>query len=88
MIWPAPEAPVLELCNGALDLPVRATAAAAEWQFPESEAAPALQTCEIRPEGHVRRSEIDQRSGRVRLIVEDDFSEYENLDHGGCNCRT
>jgi hypothetical protein len=51
--------------------------------FPPAEAAPALALREIRPGGHVRRSEVDQRSGIVSLIIEDDFGEYENPDHGG-----
>jgi len=84
MIWPAPEQAVLTLGGGALELPVRTkTAEADEVTFPEAEAAPALLTRPIRPAGHVRRTELDQRTGIVSLIIEDDFGEYENLDHGG-----
>jgi uncharacterized protein len=82
MIWPSPEAVVLTLTGGGLDLPVRPTAAGAEWAFPAAEAAPALQQREIRPGAHVRRTEVDQRTGVVSLIIEDDFGSAENLDHG------
>ncbi len=84
MIWPAPEQAALTLTGGALDLPVRTKVAQAdEVTFPEAEAAPALRTRPIRPTAHVRRTEVDQRTGIVSLIIEDDFGEYENLDHGG-----
>lgn len=82
MIWPAPEAATLTLTGGALELPVRPVAAGAEWEFPEAEAAPALRTREIRAPAHVRRSETDQRTGMVSLVIEDDFGMAENLDHG------
>jgi len=84
MIWPSPEQATLSLTGGALDLPVRKVAATAdEVTFPPAEGAPALRQREIRPGAHVRRTEIDQRTGTVSLIIEDDFGEYENLDHNG-----
>ncbi|MFC2969566.1 CocE/NonD family hydrolase [Acidimangrovimonas pyrenivorans] len=82
LIWPAPEAATLTLREGALQLPLRRAAAGAEWTFPPPEAAPAQQTRQIRPERHVRRSETDQRTGLVSLVIEDDFGLSENLDHG------
>ncbi len=84
MLWPAPQQAVLSLRGGTLDLPVRTLSPTTdEVTFPPAEAAPALALREIRPGGHVRRSEVDQRSGIVSLIIEDDFGEYENPDHGG-----
>ena len=84
MLWPMPEAATLTLTGGALSLPVRQKHAAGdEVTFAAPESAKPLETRSIRPETHVRRTEIDQRSGRVSLIIEDDFGEYENLDHGG-----
>ncbi|MCB2109951.1 MAG: CocE/NonD family hydrolase [Defluviimonas sp.] len=83
MVWPVPEAATLVLSGGSVDLPVRAAGGAGdEVRFEPAEAAPALQAREIRPGGHVRRTEIDQRTGIVSLIIEDDFGEAENLDHG------
>jgi predicted acyl esterase len=84
MIWPAPEQAVLTLKGGALDLPVRqVTAPEPEVSFAEAEGAHGLRVRAIRPESHARRVEIDQRTGIVSLIIEDDFGEYENQDHGG-----
>jgi len=84
MLWPMAEAATLTLTGGALELPVRRSRAVAdEVTFPEAEAAPPLALREIRPDAHVRRTEIDQKTGIVSLIIEDDFGEYENPDHGG-----
>lgn len=84
MIWPAPEQATLTLTGGHLDLPVRTkTAITDEVTFEPSEGAAPLRQREIRPDSHVRRTEIDQRTGVVSLIIEDDFGEAENLDHGG-----
>lgn len=82
MLWPSPEPVALTLTGGALALPVRPAAAGPEVSFPEAEAAPALRSRDIRPEKHVRRTEIDQRTGTVSLVIEDDFGMAENLDHG------
>lgn len=84
MLWPMPEAATLTLTGGALDLPARRiTATVDEVTFPGAEAAKPLALKEIRPESHVRRTETDQRTGIVSLIIEDDFGEYKNSDHGG-----
>jgi len=82
MIWPSPETTTLELTGGALELPVRSGAAEAEWEFEPAEAAAPLQRREIRAAAHLRRTETDHKTGNVRLIVEDDFGLYENLEHG------
>jgi uncharacterized protein len=84
MIWPAPEAATLTLTGGSLDLPVRLnTASENEASFAPAVTAKPLALQEIRPESHQRRTEIDQQTGIVSLIIEDDFGEYENPDHGG-----
>lgn len=84
MLWPMPEQATLTLTGGSLDLPVRRLRAETdEASFQPAEAAKPLGLREIRPEAHVRRTEIDQRTGIVSLIIQDDFGEYENLDHGG-----
>lgn len=84
MLWPMPEQATLTLSGGSLDLPVRTVRAEGnEVTFQPAEAAKPLVLRAIRPEAHVRRTEIDQRTGTVSLIIEDDFGEYENLDHGG-----
>jgi hypothetical protein len=82
MLWPAPEAAELVLTGGALSLPVRPAAQGDETAFPPAEAAPALAREEIRPERHVRRTETDRQTGRVCLIIEDDFGEHRDPGHG------
>lgn len=82
MIWPSPETTTFELTGGALELPVHTGAGEAEWEFEPAEVAAPLQRREIRPTAHVRRTETDHQTGKVRLIVEDDFGLYENMEHG------
>ncbi len=82
MIWPSPEKTALTLTAGALTLPLRAPGSGDECSFEPPEAAPALRTRDIRPANHSRRSETDHRTGITALIIEDDFGEAENLDHG------
>ncbi|WP_176440865.1 CocE/NonD family hydrolase [Oceanicola sp. 22II-s10i] len=82
MLWPQPEAATLTLTGGALDLPVRPAAQGDEVTFPGPEAAPALRQRIVREDSHVRRTETDRQTGAVTLVIEDDFGEAENLDHG------
>ena len=84
MVWPLADAGGVTVTGGALALPVRTHRAAGdEVTFPPSEAAPALRQRVIREGSHVRRTEVDQRTGVMSLVIEDDFGEAENLDHGG-----
>ncbi|MGH1424520.1 MAG: CocE/NonD family hydrolase [Pseudooceanicola sp.] len=82
MIWPAPESCTLTLRGGTLILPVRRGGQGDEVTFPAPESAPPLQQREIRPDTHIRRTEVDRQTGAVTLVIEDDFGEAENLDHG------
>jgi len=84
MVWPLAGAGGVTVTGGALSLPVRTHRAAAdEVTFAPPEAAPALRQRVIREGSHVRRTEVDQRTGVTSLVIEDDFGEAENLDHGG-----
>lgn len=82
MIWPAPDQAALTLTGGALDLPVRATASGDEWQFEAPEAADPWQVRTLREGSNHRVSEIDHATGLTHLVIEDDFGEVEDLDHG------
>ena len=82
-VWPSPEAGVLTLEGGTLDLPVR-TGPAEVWLPPEAEGAPPWNHRVLRKGHAVRRIETDLLSGRHVLVVEDDGGEVENLDHGLC----
>jgi predicted acyl esterase len=84
MVWPLAGAGGVTVTGGALSLPVRTHRAAGdEVTFGPPESAPALRQRVIREGSHVRRTEVDQRTGVTSLVIEDDFGEAENLDHGG-----
>lgn len=82
MLWPAPEPVTLTLTQGTLELPVRPAAEADEWQFEPAEAAAPEPVNRLRDPHHIRRTEIDQQSGVITLVIEDDFGVTEHLDHG------
>ncbi|MDU9002529.1 CocE/NonD family hydrolase [Sedimentitalea todarodis] len=82
LIWPSPETTALTLTRGALDLPLRKTAAGDEWRFPPPDADPPWQTETLRPVSHVRRQETDLTTGDVHLVIEDDFGKVRDADHG------
>ncbi|MEO9779858.1 MAG: CocE/NonD family hydrolase [Sedimentitalea sp.] len=82
LLWPSPETTALTLTRGALDLPLRETADADEWQFPPPDADAPWQTEELRPEAHLRRQETDLTTGEVHLVIEDDFGKFRDANHG------
>ena len=82
-VWPSPEAGVLTLVGGALDLPVR-QGVAQPWVPPPAEGATPWAHRVLRPAHAARRVEVDPVSGKRVLVVEDDGGEVENLDHGLC----
>ncbi len=80
-VWPSPEAGVLTLTGGTLDLPVH-QGSAAEWEPPEPEAAAPWAHRVLRKGRAARRIESDLITGQVALICEDDGGDVENLSHG------
>ena len=80
-VWPSPEAGVLTLVGGSLDLPVH-EGAVVEWVPPEAEGATPWAHRVVRAGHAARRVEVDLLTGRRVLVVEDDGGEVENLDHG------
>ena len=82
LIWPAPEATTLDLSGGELALPVRPGGAGDEYTFPPPDAEAEWETETLREASHIRRTEIDQTTGTVTLVIEDDFGERRDLDHG------
>ena len=81
LVWPSPERTELTLTQGSLALPLRPLAQGDECAFPPPDAETPWQTRELRPEAHVRRIEEDQVTGRVTLVIEDDFGKVEDCDH-------
>jgi putative CocE/NonD family hydrolase len=86
-VWPSPEAGVLTVTRGALDLPVHA-GSEAEWSPPQAEGAAPWAHRVIRKGQTSRRIETELLSGRRSLIVEDDLGDVENLAHGLCTGET
>lgn len=85
MVWPSPQTVSLRLLGGALSVPVRPAATENEWQFEEPEGAQPWATEELRPSSSSRRIERDVATGKVHVIVENDFGEVRDREHGLVN---
>ena len=86
-VWPSPEAGVLTVTAGSLDLPVH-SGSGTEWVPPAAEGAAPWQHRVLR-KGHAsRRIEVALVSGKRALVVEDDLGDVENLTHGLCTGET
>lgn len=82
LIWPSPEATQINISQGSIALPQRPTEGGDEVSFLAPEAATPWKTEEIRSENHVRRNETDMVTGIQSLVIEDDFGETRDADHG------
>ncbi len=82
LIWPSPEAAKINITQGSITLPQRPTRGGDEVSFPQPESAPPWSIQEIRPESHIRRQETDLVTGIQSLVIEDDFGEHRDTEHG------
>ncbi|MCX7564765.1 CocE/NonD family hydrolase [Sulfitobacter sp. F26169L] len=82
LLWPSPEATQLTLTKGSIALPQRPTTGGNEVEFLPPDAAEPWQTETVRPENHIRRQETDMVTGTHSLVIEDDFGEVRDVDHG------
>ncbi len=82
MVWPAPDQGTLTLTAGYLDLPVRSTAEDDEWQFEPPDAAEPWAMRTLREASNSRVTKTDHGTGYMTLMIEDDFGEIEDADHG------
>jgi putative CocE/NonD family hydrolase len=82
LVWPSPEPVVLTLHGGALELPVRRTATGNEIKFEEPEGAAPWRHEVVRPSANRRTIGKDETTGAVSLVIEDDFGEARDADHG------
>jgi hypothetical protein len=80
-VWPSPEAGVLTLTGGKLDLPVH-QGTTAEWTPPAAETATPWAHRVVRKGSSARHIETDLLSGTHRLVVHEDGGDIENLTHG------
>lgn len=81
-IWPAPLKGELAIAGGTLDLPVRPSADGNEWRFEPPEGAAAWNARELRPARSERRVEDGPGRGERTIVIENDFGEVEDPDHG------
>ena len=82
MVWPSPENVSLTIEGGQISVPSREPATGDEWSFPEPEAASPWQLETLRTGGNSRSIEHDQVTGKISLVIEDDFGEARDKDHG------
>lgn len=82
MVWPSPENVNLTIAGGQISVPSRDLATGDEWTFPEPEAASPWQLETLRTGGNSRSIEHDQVTGKISLVIEDDFGEARDKDHG------
>ncbi len=84
LIWPGKGQSGFEICSGTLSLPCRKgpLAVVDECHFEAPEAAAAWMATELRPSSSNRELEVDQSSGVVRTLIENDFGENKDADHG------
>jgi len=82
LLWPAPQAASITLAHGTVIVPQRPTTGGDEVHFLPPESAAPWRTTEIRPESHIRRSEVDMVTGIHSLVIEDDFGKLRDDDHG------
>ncbi len=80
-VWPSPEAAVLTISGGSLDLPVH-QGSEAEWVPPEAQGATPWAHRVVRAGRSRRFTETDMITGKVALVVEEDGGDAENLTHG------
>ncbi|MDQ2091100.1 CocE/NonD family hydrolase [Marimonas arenosa] len=82
LVWPAPEAGVLTVTGGWLDMPERESVGVDERGFPPPEAESPWEVETLREAANSRRIERDMGTGIVSLIIEDDFGKRRDLGHG------
>lgn len=82
LIWPSADTAELTLIEGAIDVPIRATAQGDECAFADPQSAEPWEGETIREGGNKRWVETDMNSGVVSLHIEDDFGKARDLQHG------
>ncbi|RJG43945.1 CocE/NonD family hydrolase [Mesorhizobium sp. DCY119] len=85
LVWPSPRPVTLTLEQGAIDLPVRPSGSGDEVTFAEPEGATPWQVETLRKSANSRKVERDAATGKVSLVIVDDFGEIRDKDHGLVN---
>ncbi|MEO9898345.1 MAG: CocE/NonD family hydrolase [Paracoccaceae bacterium] len=82
LVWPSPTMGTLTLTQGTLGLPVPSDTSEQARTFLSPDAEAPWETLELRPENHIRQTQIDHVTGHIALHIEDDFGKIGDLDHG------
>ena len=83
LIWPAPERASVTLMAGSLALPHRQQLAERdEWVFEPPQSAPPWQHENLWPTASTREIIDDAETGAVTTLIENDFGEDRDLEHG------
>ena len=82
LLWPQAVAATVTLKAGHLDLNVRPTAQAAEWEFPEPVSETARQVEALREDSLSHVVETDMDTGRVTVRITRDNGKVRDSDHG------
>ena len=85
LVWPSATPTHLTIHDGALRLPVRAPGAGDECRFEPPEGAAPWRTETLRERSNRRSVETDPETGCVELVIEDDFGELRDVEHGLVN---
>ena len=81
LLWPSAEPATIGIRSGRVVVPTLECRQAPP-PFPPPVAAPPWAVDALRPTDHVRRSEIDHKTGERTLVIEDDFGAVRDLEHG------
>lgn len=81
-IWPSPENACLTLTSGHLTFPSRPLADDNEWSFPPPQGAAAWNIETLRESSSKRTTHVEPDNLTTVTIVENDFGEQKDLDHG------
>ncbi|MEX3012046.1 CocE/NonD family hydrolase [Hoeflea sp. TYP-13] len=82
LIWPSPQKTTLTLKGGSLELPVRPPATGDEWQFEPPVGAEPWKANELRAPAYLRSVRTNSETGETSVIIDCDFGEYEDREHG------
>lgn len=82
LVWPSPEPVTLTLHEGTIDLPTRQSGSGDEVSFAEPEAATPWRIEAVRESSNSRKVERDPETGKVSLVIVDDFGMFRDMDHG------
>jgi len=81
-IWPSPESAVLTLASGRVSIPVRRQSSTETPVFETPVAAAGWQCESLRDSASTRKTSCEASSGEVTTLIENDFGENRDNNHG------